>query len=184
MNVKKIPWVCRALAYKVLTKVGMPSYIGKPIFVSRISGLKIGKSVRIYPGIRAEIEQNNASIYIGDNTSIGQNFHVVAYDRDLLIGRNVTISGNVFITNCNHQYQEIGQHILEQPITSNDTEIGDNCFIGYGAVIQAGTILGKQCIVGSNAIVKGKFPDYSVIVGSPARAVKRYNKASMQWERI
>lgn len=64
------------------------------------------------------------------------------------------------------------------------TEIGENCFIGFGAAIQAGTVLGKQCIVGTNAVVRGEFPDYSVIVGAPAKVVKQYNKETGEWERI
>lgn len=63
------------------------------------------------------------------------------------------------------------------------TEIGENCFIGYGAAIQAGTVLGRQCIVGANSVVRGEFPDYCVIVGAPARIVKRYNPVSGEWEK-
>jgi acetyltransferase-like isoleucine patch superfamily enzyme len=51
-------------------------------------------------------------------------------------------------------------------------------------VIQAGTILGEQCIVGAGAIVKGKFDDFSVIVGNPAKVIKQYDKKTKQWIRI
>lgn len=51
------------------------------------------------------------------------------------------------------------------------------------AVIQAGTILGKQCIVGANAVVRGHFPPYCVIVGVPARIVKRYDEKSGAWKK-
>ena len=50
-------------------------------------------------------------------------------------------------------------------------------------MIQAGTILGKQCIVGANSVVRGTFPDYCVIVGAPARIVKRYDEPSKQWRK-
>lgn len=64
------------------------------------------------------------------------------------------------------------------------TVIGDGCYIGYGAVILAGTTLGKQCIVGANSVVRGDFPDYSVLAGAPARIVKKYNRDKAIWERI
>ena len=57
-------------------------------------------------------------------------------------------------------------------------------FIGYGAAIQAGTILGRHCIVGTNAVVRGIYDDYSVIVGVPARVVKKYNKNNNKWDRV
>ena len=72
---------------------------------------------------------------------------------------------------------------MEQRNIVSDTIIGENCFIGYGAVIQAGTILGKQCVVGANAVVRGHFPDYCVIVGVPARIVKRYDTENNVWRK-
>lgn len=100
-----------------------------------------------------------------------------------MIGKKTTISGNVFITNIDHEYQKIDKHIMEQPMICKKTVIGENCFIGFGAAIQAGTVLGKQCVVGTNAVVRGTYPDYSVIVGVPAKVVKRYNKETGKWER-
>lgn len=99
------------------------------------------------------------------------------------IGNDVTIVANVCITNIDHQYEDIDKSVLNQGIKVTDTKIGDGCFIGFGAVIQAGTTLGTHCIVGANAVVRGNFPDYSVIVGVPARIVKRYNAKTGQWEK-
>jgi len=53
-----------------------------------------------------------------------------------------------------------------------------------GVAIQAGTVLGKQCIVGANSVVRGVFPDYSVIAGVPARIIKRFNFDKNKWEKI
>lgn len=123
-------------------------------------------------------------IVISDDVSIGQNFHITSGGGlTLSIGAHTTISGNTFITNIDHAYQEIGSHILLQPHLCKNTKIGENCFIGYGVAIQAGTVLGKQCIVGANSVVRGNFPDYSVIVGAPARIVKRYNTNTNRWEK-
>lgn len=182
---KKIIWGIRALLYSIIYRnIEMPSYIGKPIYISNSRNVKFGKRCRVYPGIRAELVGNAASVKIGDNVSIGQNFHVVSDKETLKIGNDVTISGNVLITNCDHSYEEIGMHILDQELILQHTEIGDGCFIGYGAVIQAGTVLGKQCIVGANAVVRGQFPDYCVIVGAPAKIVKHYDVVSKKWVKV
>lgn len=53
-----------------------------------------------------------------------------------------------------------------------------------GVAIQAGTILGEQCIVGANSVVRGTFPDYCVIAGVPAKIIKIYNKESGEWVRV
>ena len=184
MDRTKFFWGIRAVLYKFrFGKMGFPSYLGKPLYVSSCKKIFWGKRCRIYPGLRAELVGDTARIIVGDNVSIGQNFHVVSYNDNLNIGNDVTISGNVLITNCDHDYKKIGVHILEQKLIPQKTEIDDGCFIGYGAVLQAGTILGKQCIVGANSVVRGKFPDYSVIVGAPACIIKRYDAEKAAWRK-
>lgn len=180
----KIFWILRGLVYKpFFGKYGLPSYIGKPVFIGNFKRIFIGKRVRIFPGARIEVVDKNSSIIFEDNISIGQNLHIISGGgQELRIGKNTTFSANVFVTNIDHKYDEINKHILKQPLASVKTQIGENCFIGYGAVIQAGTILGKQCIVGANAVVRGHFPDYCVIVGVPARIVKRYDDKSSVWK--
>lgn len=185
MNFVKVLWTLRAGVYSVLYQnLKMPSYIGKPILITKKDKLKIGKKTRIYPGLRCEIVNNDSTVAIGSNVSIGQNFHIVSCDDNLVIGNDVTISGNVMITNCDHNYQDIGVHTLDQKLECKHTEIGDGCFLGYGCVIQAGTVLGKQCVVGANSVVRGVFPDYCVIVGAPAKIKKRYNPKTETWEKV
>lgn len=179
----KIFWILRALLYKpFFGKFGVVSYIGPPIFIKGSKRVFIGKNVRIFPNFRIETHYNG-QIVIEDDVAIGQNVHITSAS-NLVIGKNSTILANTFITNIDHEYEEIGKHILDQPMKIRETTIGENCFIGMGVAIQAGTILGKQCVVGSNSVVRGEFPDYSVIVGSPAKIVKRYNFESQRWEKI
>ena len=180
----KIIWYLKAnLIYRFRFKeIGSFSYIGKPVHIYGGKRVYIGKKVRIFPGLRIETH-NGGRILIDNNVSIGQNFHIVSSNEELVIGSNSTISGNVLITNIDHSYSEIGTHILQQNHIIKTTIIGDNCFIGYGAVIQAGTTLGNQCIIGSNSVVRGVFPNYCVIVGAPAIIVKRYNSVKKLWEK-
>lgn len=181
----KLFWIVRGILYKpFFGKFCLPSYIGTPVFIKNIKRIYIGKNVRIFPGLRIEVIDNESSIVIEDNVSIGQNLHIISGRKnELKIGKNTTISANVFITNIDHDYKQLNIHILKQNIISKNTQIGEYCFIGYGAVILAGTILGKQCIVGTNSVVRGVFPDYSVIVGVPAKIIKRYNFKTNKWER-
>ena len=46
--------------------------------------------------------------------------------------------------------------------------IGNNCFIGYRAMLLPGTTIGSNCIVGAGAVVKGNIPDNSIVLGNPA----------------
>lgn len=183
MNLKKFLWHINLLTKRPLfKKIGVYSYMGSSVCLVGTKRISIGNRVRIFPGCRMETYEDG-EIIIEDNCSIAQNFHITSSKFPLIIEKRTTISGNVFITNIDHEYQQIGKHIMEQPMIYRKTVIGENCFIGYGASIQAGTILGKQCIVGTNAVVRGIYPDYSVIVGVPGKIVKQYNKETKIWER-
>lgn len=182
--IRKLLWGLNALLYIPFVKsIRFPTYIGPTTFTKGLRNVIIGKKVRIFPRMRIET-YGQGSIIIGNDVSIGQNFHIISGEISppLVIGMHTTISGNVFITNIDHEYQVLDKHIMEQQFLVKHTSIGENCFIGYGAAIQAGTILGRQCIVGANSVVRGTFPDYCVIVGAPARIVKRYNFESGFWE--
>lgn len=136
------------------------------------------EAITYYNGIKY-----NPHLEIGERTSFGQNLHMICC-KELTIGNDVTFSANIYIADVAHEYKNIGENVLGQPLIVKPTHIGDNCFIGYGAVIHPGVTLGKQCIVGSNAVVlAGDYPDYSVLAGVPAKIVKIYNPKSGKWEK-
>ena len=56
-------------------------------------------------------------------------------------------------------------YIIE-PVT-----IGEYTFIGTSCAILSGTTVGKACVIGAGSVVKGNFPDYSVIAGNPAKII-------------
>ena len=60
--------------------------------------------------------------------------------------------------------------------------IGDETLIGMGATVLNGAVIGKNCLVGAGALVtEGKtFEDGSLIIGSPARAVRSLDDAAIQ----
>ncbi len=170
------------LWYKIfLKKVGANSRIYNPMTISNPSKILIGRNVIIRDYSRLEVI-GDGQLNIGDNVSIEQSLSIVCAET-LNIGANTTISFRVMITDVEHSYAEISKHILKQSNKVFSTSIGDNCFIGAGVCILAGTILGKQCIVGTNSVVRGEFPDYSVIVGSPAKIVKRYDTTQKVWRK-
>lgn len=187
---KLLSFVQGALYQFIYKDFGKKSVIYAPDRILGKKNIAIGSNVTILHHARMEAirSYNNVEfsphMIIGDNTSIGQNFHAIACG-ELSIGKNVTISGNVFISDVNHDYTEIGVHILNQNLIYKKTMVGDGCFIGYGATIQPGVILGKQCIVGSNAVVMpGIYPDYSVLAGVPAYVCKNYNQKTRKWEKV
>ncbi|RJS45404.1 acyltransferase [Nocardioides cavernaquae] len=178
---KKGYWMVRAFILSpFFGALRMPSYMGPSLLLLHPRNFFIGRRVRILPGMRAE-SHHGGKIYIHDNVAIGQSFHITAMG-DLHIGEGTVISGFVMVTDIDHEYRDVDRPVLEQEYIHRRTDIGENCFVGMGARLQAGTTLGRGCIVGANAVVRGDFPDHCVIVGAPARIVKRFNADSRVWE--
>lgn len=179
----KVSWVLRALLYRVfLRRFAMPGYLGRPTFIHGARRITIDSRVRVFPGLRAEVH-GSGKIHIHENVAIGQNLHVTAMG-EIHIGAGTMILPEVLITDIDHDYRDIDASPLDQPFLHSPTRVGENCLIGMGARIQAGTTLGRGCVVGANAVVRGDFPDHSVIVGAPARVVKKWDRETESWQRV
>jgi acetyltransferase-like isoleucine patch superfamily enzyme len=77
------------------------------------------------------------------------------------------IAPNVGIISSNHLLEDNSKHKI------GDIRIGKYCWIGMGAVILPGVVLGDFTVVGAGAIVTKSFPDgYCVIAGNPAKFIK------------
>lgn len=102
----------------------------------------------------------------------------------LCIWRGVVISTNVII--LSHDWSFLRGLIainkvnecssLFDSLAYNSVSIGENSFIGAGVIILPGTTIGKLCIIGAGAVVKGNIPDYSVVVGNPCRIINDTRK--------
>lgn len=49
--------------------------------------------------------------------------------------------------------------------------VGSYSFVGTGSVIMPGAQIGRCCIIGAGTVVRGRVPDYSIVVGSPGSIV-------------
>nr|WP_315463558.1 gamma carbonic anhydrase family protein [uncultured Rhodoferax sp.] len=125
-----------------------------------IGAVEIGAGASIWFG--AVVRGDTETIRIGAGTNI-QDASVLHADigKPLTIGENVTVGHQVMLHGCT---------------------IGDGSLIGIGAVILNGARIGKACLVGAGALVtEGKeFPDGSMILGSPAKAVRALTEEQKQ----
>jgi acetyltransferase-like isoleucine patch superfamily enzyme len=174
-----------ALCYRLrLRALGRRTIVLPPLFWTPES-ISLGSDVLIWHGCRIEgfaTEGRTPHIIIGDGVSIQQHCHITAAET-LRIGAGTTVLNGAMITDIDHCYDEIGVRPADQRIEVCQTSIGKNCFIGSGAKIFPGTVLGDHCVVGANAVVRGQFAPGSVIVGAPGRVVKRHDPATGRWER-
>lgn len=115
---------------------------------------------------------------IGERTWIGA-FTVLDGSGGLRIGVGCDISSGVQIyTHSTAKRCVSGRaydNIERRPVT-----IGDHVFVGAGAVINMGVTIGDGAVVGAGAVVTADVPEYTVVVGVPARPVARVDVTDPQ----
>lgn len=108
-------------------------------------------------------------IHVGARTFV--NFGLMALDvARIVIGDDVQIGPNVQLLTPTHPTDaELRRAKWEaaRPIT-----IGDNAWLGGGAIVLAGVVVGENAIVGAGAVVTRDVPPSTVALGNPARVVR------------
>ena len=100
------------------------------------------------------IRGDTSTITVGKGSNVQDNSVLHAdVGMPLVIGEGVTVGHQVMLHGCT---------------------VGDNALIGIGAIVLNGAKIGNNCLIGAGALVtEGKeFPDGSMIIGSPAKAVR------------
>ena len=108
-------------------------------------------------------------VKVGNNVYINGNCLMMARG-GIIIEDDVMLAANVQLISNNHD--EYNRQIL----TCQEVKIKKGAWIGAGASIMPGVTIGKYAIVGAGSIVTKDVPDYTVVVGVPARKIKTLDK--------
>lgn len=150
-----------------------------------INNVKKGDNVKVY---------NFVNIYgceIGDNTKIGSFTEI---QKNVKIGKNckiqafvfipigVTIEDNVFIGPhvcfTNDKYPRAttnGKLQNDEDWETIKTVVKKGSSIGANSTIICGITIGENSIVGAGAVVTKDVPDNTIVVGNPAKVLKKVN---------
>jgi acetyltransferase-like isoleucine patch superfamily enzyme len=169
---------------------GAESLVLRPRRIRGARCMEIGSGVTVdRNGWIAAYESYHGTRYmprirIGDGVTIGRYFCLTAINR-VEIGANCLFSEYIYISDHFHGSDPFGGPLVQQALeTKGPVLIGDGTFLGYRACVLPGVSLGKHCVVGANAVVTRSFPDFSMLVGTPARLIKRYVVGKKKWEAV
>jgi carbonic anhydrase/acetyltransferase-like protein (isoleucine patch superfamily) len=124
-----------------------------------------------------------ARLRLGDEVELGYNNHIAAVG-EVVIEDHVLTANNVYISDNQHEFADIGTPIMHQPVRfTGAVRIGAGSWIGENACI-VGASLGRNCVVGANAVVTRDVPDYCVVAGIPARIIRRYDPDTRAWHPV
>tara|TARA_A100001035_G_scaffold181136_1_gene144054 strand:+ start:1009 stop:1599 length:591 start_codon:yes stop_codon:yes gene_type:complete len=170
-------------------KLGHKSVLSVPFLVEGAKYISIGKKVYVRSNAwmsalnHENYKSNDVKLSIGESTYIGRNAHIVAL-KNIRIGKDVLIGDNVYIADNYHIFDRIDLPYKDQGIGfKSQVVVGDGTWVGENVCIISSKI-GKQCIVGANSLVIDDVPDYTMVAGSPARIIKKFNHRSKIWQRV
>lgn len=113
-------------------------------------------------------QAQGGKIIIGKTTHVEENkVFFRAIKENIEIGENCYISYNVYMgTRYGNHYVGIDKRERIKPI-----KIGNNVWIGFGAMIRGGVTIGDFAVIGMGAIVLEDVPAFHTVVGNPARDI-------------
>ncbi|OCG12192.1 hypothetical protein A9G09_10070 [Gilliamella sp. wkB292] len=167
-------------------------------FVGNNNKLIISDTSKIHD-INFDFPSHNAVILIGGDGNLSGQIRA-GYHCYINIGNHVTSTSKIYITSAEKTKIIIGDDCMfstgnqirsddahaiydvntgERVNKSTDIIIGEHVWFAYNSVVLSGSKIGEGSIVGFASIVKGKYPNNCIIVGTPAKVTKK----NVAWER-
>lgn len=107
---------------------------------------------------------------------IGENVDILNSTIDGRFGFLISIGNNVTITNATLLAHDASTKKFLGKSKIGKIEIGDNVFIGLGAIVLPNTKIGNNVIIGAGCVVSGVIEDNSVMIGNPAKKLCDFDK--------
>ena len=128
---------------------------------------EIGENCYLEPPFHAN--WGGAHMHLGDSVYANFNFTAVD-DSHIYIGSYTMIGPNVTVATAGHP---ILPELREKAYQFNmPVRIGENCWIGAGALIMPGVTIGDNTVIGAGSVVTRDIPSGVVAVGNPCRALR------------
>lgn len=178
-------------------KTGKKVFVGSNTTIYNAKNIQFGKSVTIdkhcfIDGFASEKIILGDCVKIGAFSNLSSTSHFSKYGKGLKMGNNSAIgqftefgaAGGIEIGNDvimgsyisfhseNHNFLDRDKLIREQGVTSKGIKIGNNVWVGAKVTFLDGSQVGNNSVVAAGAIVKGTYPDNSIIGGIPAKVLK------------
>lgn len=162
-------------------------YIAKSAQVLGWRNVSIGKGSVIGDSCFLNVnsrDNNNTAIDIGKKCFIGRR-NFFSSGKLIKIGDYCITAPECRFLGSAHSYLDPFIPYQSAACTlDRSIEVGPNCFFGAGATILAGVKIGYGSVIAAGSIVTESIPPLCLVIGSPARVVKRFNLEAKTWDSV
>lgn len=139
----------------------LPERFSPNVVIEFNKGCKVhfGKRVRVHSGSKIKVRKG-ASLCIEDDVRINYNCMIVCHN-EICIEKGTEFGPNVYLYDHDHDYR-VG--LSQNQFITEPIHIGKDCWIGANTIILRGTSIGDNCVVGAGSVIKGNYPNNSVII--------------------
>ncbi len=149
--------------------------------VELIVGGRLELGAWTWVGDRNRLRCHEGSVRLGDKAVLGSDNAINAF-LDVEVGRDALLSDWIYITDFDHETGRLDVPIRKQGIRKDPVRIGADVWVGEKASILRGADIGAGSVIGSQSVVKGVIPPFSIAVGAPARVIRSRLPAGMTVE--
>ena len=144
-------WLLHSLAYSSV-------HSGFSIYMQKRRGVKIGRNCHFCPYIQIDLIYPHL-VQIGDNVTLGSNVMIFAH---------MNPTANIFLKTGEYP-RKIAKVIIKS-----------GAVINPGSIVLAGITIGENSIVSPGSVVTQDIPDYCIVVGNPARIIKKIKESDKE----
>jgi len=134
------------------------------------SGISLGRNV--FLGRATILSCKNGDILLADDVNVG--FHSEIFSGSTVsVGRHGLFAAYTYLVGGGHEFEDGATPVIRQARSSRGIALGENVWLGAGAKVLDGVRIGRDVVVGANAVVTEDLPDGAIAAGVPARVIRR-----------
>lgn len=176
-------WVARVVYFQPMFRArcervgaGLSVYLGLPYVYGDLR-IVLGENVQMsaYTSLVSTRVVDGPRLTVGDGSYLGYGV-VISVGREVTLGRRVHIADRVFICDNPGHPLDARRRREHQPVDLDQVKpvrLGDDVWVGTGAIILPGVTVGDGAVIGAGSVVTRDVPPNAIVAGNPARVVKQ-----------
>ena len=154
---------------------GHGSFVDRPVWLAGVHKISIGNGTVVLRNCSlatsaATWHREGAAFVIGVNVTVNPHcaFSVTS---SLTLEDEVSVGAYSMMVDSLHRLDGPNECYGRNPSVAAPIRVGRGTRVGERVSILRGTNVGRECVIGTNSVVQGRIPDYSIVAGNPARIV-------------